>query len=350
MKLCRGTGMATPAKSDRSRMMRAISKIALFRRAGLVRSKPKPPEYSRPAAAEDEEATLSAEVFAAVAAVKAEYAQLQVAQSPFDADSVQSCDRAIVSHLQRLSQLKQAHLKKLPLHGSKAAAELQEQRSLVKTFEITSKKLESELGHKDAQILQLKAQLSDVESHGGFLAALRRAGKAVRALAAAMAEEMAAAGWDVAAAAGAVAPEVKFARAEDRGFAFESFVARVLFSGFHLPDFGLGHGGADVAELTRAKYRALVHPSMEAFLGAESRFGRRFAEAGRRVWLLHRLFFSTDSPAERHVFQVRPGTRFSEVYMQSVVEGGGGAAVGFTVFPGFRLGRTIVQCKVYPAR
>ncbi|XP_078436411.1 protein GRAVITROPIC IN THE LIGHT 1-like [Wolffia australiana] len=327
--------MVTPANSDRSRMMRAISKITLFRRAGLVRSKPKPPEYSRPTTDEDEEATLSTEVFAAVAAVKAEYAQLQVAQSPFDANSVQSCDRAIVSHLQRLSQLKQAHLKKLPLHGSKAAAELQEQRSLVKTFEITSKKLESELGQKDAQILQLKAQLSDVESHGSFLAMLRRAGRAVRALAAAMAEEMAA-------AAGAFVPEVQFAWAEDRGFAFESFVARVLFFGFHLPDFGLGHDGADVAELTRAKYRALVHPSMKAFLGAESRFDRRFTEAAQRVWLLHRLFFSTDSPVERRVFQVRPGTRFSEVYMQNVVEGGGGAAVGITVFPGFRLGRTIV--------
>ncbi|XP_078429375.1 uncharacterized protein LOC144701440 [Wolffia australiana] len=305
--------MATLAKSDRSRMMQAISKIALFRRAGLVRSKPKPPEYSRPAVDEDEEATLSAEVFTAVATVKEEYTQLQVTQSPFDADNVQSCDRAIVSHLQRLSQLKQAHLKKLPLHSSKAAAELQEQRSLVKTFEITSKKLESELGQKDAQILQLKAQLSDVESHGGSLAALHRAGKAVRALAAATAEEMAAAGWDVAAAAGAIASST-----------------------------GDSPLNRSWPESSSPASTSLTLDWATAFLGAESRFDRLFAEAARRVWLLHQLFFSTDSPVERHVFQVRPGTRFSEVYMQSVVEGGSAAAVGFTIFPGFRLGRTIV--------
>lgn len=379
--------------------------------------------------------TLIAELFASIAAIKAEYAQLQVAQSPYDPETIQSSDRAVVSQLKRVSLLKQAYLKRLPVNGhdgggsSRLAAELQEQRNLLRTFEITSKKLESELERKDSQILLLKNQVSETEAicrwmeenirpsikhppekkfegllrlssvdPALFLAVLRRAVKSIRYFVKLMVKEMEAARWDLTAAAGSIAPDVLRGRPEDRSFAFESYVCRIIFSGFHRRDFDLGHGGAagrppssfleeflglkdadlgeilrgpsPLSEFCRVKYLTLVHPAMEAsFFGGQdqrellllssgggggfpvtTQLFFRFGEMARRVWLLHRLFFSFEPAAEASIFQAGRGCRFSELFMESVVEVGAGAAVGFTVVPGFRVGRTIIQCKVYPAR
>jgi hypothetical protein len=88
-----------------------------------------------------------------------------------------------------------------------------------------------------------------------------------------------------------------------------------------------------------------------------------FAEMARRVWLLHCLFFAFDGGDEEDgasIFQVRTGARFAEVYMESVNDGRTDSdafstaaedrAVGFTVVPGFRVGRTVIQCRVYLSR
>ncbi|CAN1328826.1 Protein GRAVITROPIC IN THE LIGHT 1 [Linum perenne] len=68
----------------------------------------------------------------------------------------------------------------------------------------------------------------------------------------------------------------------------------------------------------------------------------------RRVWVLNLLAMSF---GERlHVFQVRKNCRFSEVYMESVSDGGangGDLRVGFTVVPGFKIGSTVIQSQVY---
>jgi hypothetical protein len=92
----------------------------------------------------------------------------------------------------------------------------------------------------------------------------------------------------------------------------------------------------------------------------ETAWFAEFAEMARRVWLLHCLFFAFDGGAS--IFQARPGERFSEVYMESVSdtdgEDGGWTApapacdrvVGFTVVPGFKVGRSVMQCRVYLSR
>ncbi|TVU17029.1 hypothetical protein EJB05_33036, partial [Eragrostis curvula] len=129
-------------------------------------------------------------------------------------------------------------------------------------------------------------------------------------------------------------------------------------------------------EFLRERYLSLVHERMEtAFFGlADQRaavmatagdggassprtawFGE-FAEMARRVWLLHCLFCAFDGAAS--VFQARPGSRFSEVYMESVSgdddeatsPAAGHLAVGFTVVPGFKVGQTVLQCRVYLSR
>ncbi|XP_008794158.2 protein GRAVITROPIC IN THE LIGHT 1 [Phoenix dactylifera] len=378
--------------------------------------------------------SLLANLFASISAIKAAYAQLQVAQSPYDPDSIQSADQAVVSELKHLSVLKQSYLSKQlqstapPVSQPALEARNQEQRSLLKTYQITTKKLEAELQLRDSDILSLQAQLQALEKqnraldarlHPGrslsalddlhlsglnpthFLTALRYTVKSIRCFVKLMVKEMESAGWDLDAAAGSIQPDVLRRKPSHRIFAFESFVCQKMFSDFHRRDFNLSsladrstwdrrrffdeftelkfvkikqafEGGTQKSALgkfIRAKYLALVHPKMEAsFVGSleqralvssgqgfpVSAFFSGFAEMARRVWLLHCLFFSF-GPGEGSIFQARQGCRFSEVYMESVAEeedddddaaGLRPPTVGFTVVPGFRVGKTLIQCKV----
>ncbi|XP_066313559.1 protein GRAVITROPIC IN THE LIGHT 1-like [Miscanthus floridulus] len=385
---------------------------------------------------------LLANLFAGVSAVKAAYAQLQLAQFPYDAEAIQSADAALVAELTRLSDTKRRYLRDpaAAARGAAAAghtalaAHAEEQRHLLKTYQITARKLESDLRARDAEADRARSSLTaelraeralEARLHPGrtlasldelhlsglnpthFLTALRHTVKSIRSFARSMLNSMQSAGWDLAAAAAAVHPAVPLRRAGDAKFVFESYVAMKMFANFHRHDFNFSFlderefydrrrffeeftelkaepasafldvrnprwGG--FGKFLRAKYLSLVHARMEtAFFGLleqrgivsagpgfpESSWFADFAEMARRVWLLHCLFFAFDGGAEvggASIFQVRTGARFSEVYMESVSDGRAGddaaaaaaedCVVGFTVLPGFRVGRTLIQCRV----
>ncbi|KAJ4750159.1 DUF641 family protein (DUF641) [Rhynchospora pubera] len=238
-----------------------------------------------------------------------------------------------------------------------------------------------------------------------FLAALRCTVKSVRSFVKTMVKEMETAGWDVTAAARAVHPGVRLLKTSHRRHFFESYVCQKMFSNFHYRDFNLSFldersgwdphrffeeftvvkslktkqllDGKDArwegfGKFCRAKYLSVVHPKMESsFFGRleqralvsagpgfpNSAWFAEFAEMARRVWLLHCLFFSFEEDWQLDeevgpIFQVRRGSRFSEVYMESVAEEGEDerpSTVGFTVVPGFRVEKTLIQCRVYLA-
>ncbi|PUZ63563.1 hypothetical protein GQ55_3G077700 [Panicum hallii var. hallii] len=414
---------------------------ALFKNATEKKGAAQPPQVQtqaqaqpQPSPAPGPEAVAKhafvASLFAGASAVKAAYAQLQLAQHPYDADAIQEADAGLVAELTKLSDLKRRYTKD-PSAAARSAAALaahsDEQRHLLRTYEITARKLEAELRARDAEAARARAALADElraaraleeRAHPGrtlaalddlhlsglnathFLTALRHAVKAVRGFARAVLDGMRAAGWDTAAAAAAVHPGARLRDpAGDARFALESYVALKMLAGFHRKDLGLsslhargsldrrrffdefaalksapaaefldpaGGGGSArwgaLREFLRDRYLSVVHERMEAaFFGGRGAvrggdaFPRtawfaEFAEMARRVWLLHCLFWSFDGAAS--VFQARPGERFSEVFMESVsdADGGGTAPVGFTVVPGFKVGRTVIQCRVYLSR
>lgn len=423
----------------------AYSLDAFFRNAAEKKAagaqQPSPPVAAPDAAAD----SLLANLFAGVSAVKAAYAQLQLAQFPYDAEAIQSVDAAVVAELTRLSDTKRRFLKDPAGAARDAAAagntalsaHAEEQRHLLKTYQITARKLEAELRAKDAELDRAKGSLDaelraeramEVRLHPGrtlasldelhvsglnpthFLTALRHAVKSIRSFSKSMLSSMQAAGWDLAAAAAAVHPGVPLRRAGDAKFVFESYVAMKMFANFHRRGFNfsflderefyerrrffeefteLKAAPASVfldvrntrwsgfGKFLRAKYLSLVHARMEtAFFGRQEQRGivsagpgfpesswfAEFAEMARRVWLLHCLFYAFDGGDEEDgasIFQVRTGARFAEVYMESVNDGRTEDAfctaaedrtVGFTVVPGFRVGRTVIQCRVYLAR
>ncbi|GER53971.1 hypothetical protein STAS_31519 [Striga asiatica] len=392
----------TPTKS---RLARTFSKVLNIQaQKAKSREKPKRDRQSKHAetpsldAESDEkikdrlinEAFL-AKLFASLSSIKAAYAQMQFAESPYDADRIQSSDQTIVSELTNLSELKQCYSKNLIKNETSSPektlvlAEIQEQRSLLKTYEVTIKKLDFQLKLKDSELTFLHEKLSEAKSENklllerklkssahselkktsDFTTHHRQAIKSIRAFVRVLVREMELAGWDLDSAASWIEPGISFWRRAHKCFAFESYVCRHMFDGF-----GKGSNNSKFASFCREKYLKLVHLRMEAsiFGNLEQRelvgSGRGFPETGffsafcqmaKCVWFLKCLASSFEP--EVTVFRVAKGARFSEVYMESLsdeaflVSGSGGSEgyprVAFTVVPGFRVGKTVVQSQVY---
>ncbi|KAL1216106.1 Protein GRAVITROPIC IN THE LIGHT 1 [Cardamine amara subsp. amara] len=390
-------------------------------------------EYERSLALE----ALLAKLFATVSSIKAAYAQLQYSQSPYDSIGIQKADNLVVAELKTLSELKQCFLKKQVDPNPERTlvlAEIQELRSLLKTYEIMGKKLESQYKLKDSEIIFLREKLEESTKQNKliekrlnqsgqlcnpldnlhlsalnpthFITYLHHTVKSTRGFVKLMIEQMKLAGWDISSAANSIQPGVFYYKQDHKCFTFEHFVSNVMFEAFHLPYFSTSSDSRSYknkkqskaekemfferfkelrsmkskdyltarpksrfARFCRAKYLQLIHPKMEqAFFGhlhlrnqvsvgefPETSLCSGFLEMAKRIWLLHCLAFSFESQAE--IFRVPKGCRFSEVYMKSVAEEAFLPApesspeseprVAFTVVPGFRIGKTSIQCEVY---
>ncbi|KAF6173341.1 hypothetical protein GIB67_027036 [Kingdonia uniflora] len=371
-----------------------------------------------------------AKLFASISSVKAGYLQLQIAQSPYDADGIQTADEIVVTELKHLSELKQCYAKKQmdpSPEVTQLLAEIKEQQSLLKTYEIMGKKFETQLKLKDSEIDSLCKKLEEMDrktkslekrlcpsgflsvfddlhfsglNPNHFITVLRQVVKSVRSFVKLLVNEMESAGWDLDAAANSVEPDAVYENPMHKCFAFESFVFRQMLEGFQYPnfspltqrqqqkqpqqqqqqqrrhffeefmefksikprDFLSRNPKSKFGKFCRAKYLHLVHPKMEHSLFGDliqrnlvsssgypdTTFFSTFAEMAKRVWLLHRLAFSLNP--EVSIFQMRRGSRFSEVYMENVTEEAFIAfnpQVGFTVIPGFKIGKTVIQSQVY---
>ncbi|KAK4793497.1 hypothetical protein SAY86_023932 [Trapa natans] len=207
-------------------------------------------------------------------------------------------------------------------------------------------------------------------------------------------------GWDLKLAANSVYCNVAYAEEEHIQYAFLSYVSLVMFRGFDLENFGLNENlvlcngnysysekgntslrgllehvssnpmeilsmdpNCDFSRFCEKKYQELIHPTMESSVfsnidGNEAvliswrsttLFYKSFVEMSSSVWTLHKLGFSFDPVVE--IFQLENGTEYSMVYMEDAVRSIEPSRVrlrvGFTVVPGFKIGSTILQSKVY---
>ncbi|CAH9143244.1 unnamed protein product [Cuscuta epithymum] len=369
-----------------------------------------------------------AKLFASISAIKAAYAQLQYAQSPYNPDGIQAADQMVVSELKSLSELKQCYLKKQIEDPSPesclALAEIKEQNCTLRIYEINGKKLDSQVRLKDSEITFLREKLDEAKQENKlmekklnssgqlsfpsenlhfsqlnlshFISVLRQTTKSIRSFVRLLVGEMELAGWDLDVAASAIVPGLTFWQANHKCYAFESFVCREIFDGFNYPNFSIKPEGekgpkhffdkfeefrpvkaADYlrwkpdsafARFCCKKYLRLINKRMEQSLFGnsdqrkmvkngefpETSFFSTFIEMAKRVWLLHCLAFSFDPEAT--IFQVSRGSRFSEVYMESLSDEAFWSAdrrqetepvVAFTVVPGFMVGKTVVQSQVY---
>lgn len=377
---------------------------------------------------------LISRIFTNISSLKSAYIQLQSAHTPYDPDKIQAADKLVISELKNLSELKHFYREHNPKpvcvspQDSRLAAEIQEQQSLLKTYEVMVKKFQSEIQNKDSEIDQLQQQIQEAnqkrvkleknlklrglsakESEGSgdengffpmdltpdlFKSAVEAAYKAIHDFSKPLINMMKAAGWDLDAAANSIEPDVVYAKRAHKKYAFEAHICQRMFSGFQDESFSLKPDNTKVdkesffreylalremdpldsvgqspdssfGKFCRGKYLVVVHPKMEAsFFGnldqrnyvmggghPRTPFYQAFLKLAKSIWLLHRLANSLD-PAVK-VFQVKKGSEFSEVYMDSVVknfivdESDQKPRVGLMVMPGFWIGGSVMQCQVY---
>ncbi|KAK7245551.1 hypothetical protein RIF29_40398 [Crotalaria pallida] len=379
---------------------------------------------------------LIARLFAGVTTVKASYAELQIAHHPYyNNEAIQKADQAVVDELRAISELKQSFLKKeLIINFSPQVtlllAEIQEQQSLMKTYQITMKKLEAQVDAKESEISSLKNKLYECVAFNKSLEKklhyskgssnlhfsslnpthfknfLNHTLRSLRYFVKLLMREMESAHWDLEAAVRSIHHHdalVLSSKPSHQCFAFESFICMKMFEGFNYPSFYTSNSlfekqnhfenfkklksfntkryleqnansSSSFGRFLKSKYHEVVHAKMECSLFGnlnqrklldgggvpDSAFFMAFAEMAKRVWCLHHMTMSFEKE-EVTIFQVEKKSRFSEVYMECVAEeelvlttgegaddsGSGELRVGFTVVPGFIIGKTVIQSQVY---
>ncbi|CAK7347876.1 unnamed protein product [Dovyalis caffra] len=380
--------------------------------------------------------TLISSVFATVSSFEASYLQLQTAHVPFNEESITVADKALVSVLQRLSDLKQVYkdLRKNPDFGgdlpvgSCSEAQVEENQSKLRILGTVSNSLQAEIDQRDSEVSAMKKKLSEVQKSNSLLSKrlcsslnlnlnlnsevlltvkvfdslLSDACRTMHKFTKVLVDLMRKAGWDLDMAANSVHPDVDYVKRGHNRYAFLSYVCLEIFKGFDLIGFGLesagevlcnGHGSDSVksnsslkqllehvscnpmellsrkptCEFSRfceKKYQELIHPTMESSIFSNldqneavlnswrslSMFYESFVNMASSVWTLHKLAFSFDPVVD--IFQVERGVDFSMVYMEDVtrrctVPSKTRLKVGFTVVPGFKIGRTVIQSQVY---
>ncbi|XP_007052116.2 PREDICTED: IRK-interacting protein [Theobroma cacao] len=370
--------------------------------------------------------SLISSVFAAVSSVEASYLQLQTSHVPFVEESVKAADRALVSHLRRLSDLKYFYreIRKNPNFeaglslGSCLEAQVQENQSKLRALETVSNRLQEEIDEKDNDVSSLRKKLAEIQWANTklskklsgnlnsacdvlltvrvFYAVLHDACRATHKFSKILIGLMRKAGWDLHLVADSVYPDIDYAKEGHNRFAFLSYVCLGMFRGFDLEGFGLNeneplcngnnatcslkqlleHVSSNPMELLsrnqnceysrfcEKKYQDLIHPTMESSIFSNldqnevvlsswrslSIFYESFVNMASSIWTLHKLAFSFDPVVE--IFQVERGVDFSIIYMEDVTKrynlpGETRVKVGFTVVPGFKIGRTVIQSQVY---
>ncbi|KAI4354820.1 hypothetical protein L6164_003653 [Bauhinia variegata] len=209
------------------------------------------------------------------------------------------------------------------------------------------------------------------------------------------------AGWDLDLVANTVYPNIQYAKKGHNQYALLSYVCLEMFQGFDSEDFGLSeseimsnghalnsekkdislkqllehvssnpmellsiHPSCDFSKFCEHKYQRLIHPTMESsiFVNLDqneivlkswrslSMFYEAFVRMASSIWTLHKFSYAFDPVVE--IFRVERGVDFSMVYMEDVTRkfiwlSKSRAKVGFTVIPGFKIGKTVVQSQVY---
>ncbi|PKA61639.1 hypothetical protein AXF42_Ash018620 [Apostasia shenzhenica] len=274
---------------------------------------------------------LISKIFNNISSLKAAYIQLQDAHTPYDPDKIQAADKLVIEELMKLSELKHTYRDQKPKlaasspQDSRLIAEIQEQQSLLKTYEVMVKKFQSQIQNREAEILQLQQQIQESqqrklklekklrqrgllsndteESEENFFSieltpnlfssAVEVAYKSIHDFSKPLINMMKAAGWDLDAAANAVEPSVVYAKRAHKKYAFEAHICQRMFSGFQEESFSVEMGDLNISKegyfhqflairgmdpldvlsqspdsifgkFCRSKYLLVIHPKMES--------------------------------------------------------------------------------------
>ncbi|CAL5381475.1 unnamed protein product [Camellia sinensis] len=224
--------------------------------------------------------TLISSLCATISSFEAYYLQLQTAHSPFDEDTIKAADKALVSHLQRLSDFRNwfRDFRKNPNCildfpiGSCSEAQVQENQSKLRALDTVFNRLQSEIDDKDTKVLALRQELDKIHKSNSklskkllnsssnskpssnspmevlltirvFDSMLREACRSLHSFTKLLIDLMKKAGWDLDLASNSVHSEIDYAKKGHSRYAFLSYVSLGMFRGFDSENFGLDLNG-----------------------------------------------------------------------------------------------------------
>lgn len=344
-------------------------------------------------------------LFDIVSTLKLAYVQLQEAHLPYNPKKIIAADERFMAELEAICKMKRVYKEK---QFVKLKSESSRSVILKKKIELNEKLLEEfklQMEVNNSEIICLHKELRDLNLVNATLAekvrqmslqrkttrvwtitrfqdTYRAASKSIHDFAKPLISLMKATGWDLDLAAKAIEAEAAYLKRSHKKYAFEAYISRRMFSGISLKSYNVDgimryddpidvlieNPDSDFARYCGEKYLQVVHPMMETrFFGnldhrtlvlsgkhPRTSFYQIFARMARWIWVLHRIAPLIDSEAK--MFAVKRGSKFSHVYMESVVEDGEDAAVSdgrkveFMVVPGFKILETLVKSHVYVSK
>uniref|UniRef100_A0A0D9V799 Uncharacterized protein n=1 Tax=Leersia perrieri TaxID=77586 RepID=A0A0D9V799_9ORYZ len=339
-----------------------------------------------------------------ISGLKLNYVKFQQALVPYDPEEITIADDRFMSELQETAGLKDLYVNmnkwKNPMYQCYVSSRIQEQQML-------AVELQAGMCKRDSEIACLRAELDELErknmeltekigqnashkersfaigmgvSTGMFMEVFELSSKSIHDFAKLVTRWMKLSRWNLGNLTLPIGSSVIYEKRSHKKYAVEAYFACKMLMGdkedylsldafdyimsFKDPFDALMKAPTSCfGRFCRAKYLATVPPGMEdSFFGnldhrsfiqngghPKTPFYQAFVTMSRYVWASLAIARSLNPKAE--MFHVKNGTEFRSKHMECVpakiTTGEDKACVGFTVMPGFKIGCTVIRCRVY---
>lgn len=343
----------------------------------------------------------------AVSGLKLAYVKVQQAHVPYDPERVAVAGERFASELEETAGLKDLYFGadkwSNPMHQSRVSSRIHERQRV-------ALELQADICKKDSELVLLRAELEELErrnlelkeeadqrasqmnkeisfgigkvgSVDTFIELFENSSKCIHDFTKLVVSWMkVSAGWDLDCSKFPADRSLVFEKRAHRKYCVEAYFARAMLAAtkeeyFSMDSFYRVMSSKDpfdalvespnsaFGRFCREKYLVAVPSTMEvSFLGTldhrafveagghpRTQFYQTFARMARSVWALLTVARLLKPRAE--MFFVKSGVRFQRKHMESVparlTAEEAKIGVGFTVMPGFKIGCTIVRCRVY---
>ncbi|KAJ1285989.1 hypothetical protein BS78_03G319800 [Paspalum vaginatum] len=340
----------------------------------------------------------------AVSGLKLAYVKVQQAHVPYNPEKIAATGEHFVSELEEAAELKDLYVSvskwSNPMYRSHMSSKIHELQKL-------ALELQTDICRKDSELALLRAELQELQrsnmelkekvdwrvlhsennfdsGKGGsidmFVELFEKSSKCIHDFTKLVVSLMKVSGWNLDFSKFPVDKSVVFEKRSHRKYCVEAYFARAMlmvtkeefFSmdcfdhvmSFEDPFDALVEApNSTFGRFCREKYLAAVPRSMEdslfgnldhrAFVESgghpRTQFYQTFARMARYVWALLTVARYLKPKAE--MFFVKSGVQFQKKHMESVPAklstGEAKISVGFTIMPGFKIGCTVIRCRVY---
>jgi len=340
----------------------------------------------------------------AISCLKLAYVKVQQAHVPYDPEKIAAAGEHFASELEGTSGLKDLYVSankwSNPMYQSHVSSRIHEHQKLAVD-------LQADICKKDSELVLLRAELEELERSNMelkeeidrramhtenkigigkgelmdvFIELFEGSSKHIHDFTKLVVSWMKVSGWDLGISKFPIDKSVVYEKMSHKKYGVEAYFARAMLMGTKEEYFSMDSydhvmsfkdpfdalmeaPNSAFGRFCREKYLVAVPRSMEdSFLGnldhrafvergghPRTQFYQTFARMARHVWALLTIARYLKPRAE--MFFVKTGVQFQKKHMESVpaklTTEEAKFSVGFTVMPGFKIGCTVIRCKVY---